>query len=530
MFTSPSLVRIFNGPQRLIREDLDAAVGGHEFDRSGASIDGDVSSRRVHRHAIEHRDLHEHMAPHGVEFIPVGDDLDHHDRSTLVAIDLGGPCDVFDRLCGVIDTIDGVQSFTIDLHEGLRSGSARGGSDFDVAGECLDTHGDGTFEFQRLLLHPAGRGASECGQEDQKGCGEQDEVSGDQHRLGFVGSSGVHCGSIRGVHWAIKNTSREGAAGHDSTTRPQHVGCCRYRFRSCRGGCVSRRAPDAWCHGSGLQQAGTTPGSFLPSLRTSAVLGCSPAPILPACRLLRHDGRDFLPEGWAVEFHPDGCLATDEVPNGCGAFLRGVRARDPAGARPTRNDHAEMRRVAEREPYLTPEQIRDEIAAGRLIIPANVHHLEHNLDPMCIGRASRTKVNANMGASPVSSGTDEEVEKLAWAERWGGDTVMDLSTGGDLDACREAIIEHSNVPIGTVPIYSMIIGRSLDELDAEAHLSTVEHQAKQGVDYFTIHAGLLRSHIPFVKDRLIGIVSRGGSLGQVDAHEESGKSHVRAVG
>jgi phosphomethylpyrimidine synthase len=131
---------------------------------------------------------------------------------------------------------------------------------------------------------------------------------------------------------------------------------------------------------------------------------------------------------------------------------------------------------------------------------------------MCIGRASLTKVNANMGASPVSSGTDEEVEKLRWAQRWQADTVMDLSTGGDLDATRSAIIGNSSVPIGTVPIYSMIIGRRIENLDADAVLETLEHQAQQGVDYFTIHAGVLRAHLPLVRDRVIGIVSRGGSL------------------
>jgi phosphomethylpyrimidine synthase len=131
---------------------------------------------------------------------------------------------------------------------------------------------------------------------------------------------------------------------------------------------------------------------------------------------------------------------------------------------------------------------------------------------MAIGRASLTKVNANMGASPVSSGTAEEVEKLQWAERWGADTVMDLSTGGDLDACRDAILRASTVPIGTVPIYSMIIGRSIEDLTYQAILDQLEHQAKQGVDYFTIHAGVLREHLPLVKRRLIGIVSRGGSL------------------
>ena len=172
----------------------------------------------------------------------------------------------------------------------------------------------------------------------------------------------------------------------------------------------------------------------------------------------------------------------------------------------------EMERVSEREEHLTAEQVRDEVAAGRMVIPANKVHLAHQLDPMCIGRASKTKINANMGASPVSSGTAEEVEKLHWAERWGADTVMDLSTGGDLDRCREAILRESKVPIGTVPIYSMIIGRRIEDLDREIILAQLEHQAAQGVDYFTIHAGVLREHLPFVRDRLIGIVSRGGSL------------------
>ena len=173
---------------------------------------------------------------------------------------------------------------------------------------------------------------------------------------------------------------------------------------------------------------------------------------------------------------------------------------------------AEAKRVALREPHLSPEQIRAEVAAGRMIIPANKVHLKYKLEPMCIGRASLTKINANMGASPVSSGTEEEVEKLRWAERWGADTVMDLSTGGDLNACRQAIIENSTVPIGTVPIYSMIIGRKIEDLTYDVILKELENQAKQGVDYFTIHAGVLREHLPFVRKRLIGIVSRGGSL------------------
>ena len=172
----------------------------------------------------------------------------------------------------------------------------------------------------------------------------------------------------------------------------------------------------------------------------------------------------------------------------------------------------EMQRVAQREPHLTAQQIRDEVASGRMIIPANIKHLEKNLVPMAIGRASLTKVNANMGASPVSSGIEQELEKLEWSVKWGADTVMDLSTGGNLNACRSAILQASTVPIGTVPIYSMIIGRKIEDLTPTMIMDELVNQAEQGVDYFTIHAGVLHEHIPYIKDRLIGIVSRGGSL------------------
>jgi len=172
----------------------------------------------------------------------------------------------------------------------------------------------------------------------------------------------------------------------------------------------------------------------------------------------------------------------------------------------------QMKRVALRETHLSPEQIRDEIAAGRLIIPANRVHLSYHLEPIGIGRAATTKINANLGASPVTSDLEGEVEKLRWAVRWGADAAMDLSTGGDLDATREAIIRASTVPIGTVPIYSMIVGRRVEDLTYDDILKEIEKQAKQGVDFITIHAGLLREHLPYVRDRLIGIVSRGGSL------------------
>lgn len=230
----------------------------------------------------------------------------------------------------------------------------------------------------------------------------------------------------------------------------------------------------------------------------------------------------------------------------------------------------QMMRVAQRE-AATPEFIRQEVARGRLVIPANIRHLsgsqgnkphisatslpslEQNiaghpgargeaaglwvnqtvaqrskvisdvnyckgeraprrLDPTGIGRMVSTKINANIGASPVNSNTAEEVDKLVWAQKYGADTLMDLSTGGDLMACRQAIIDNSTIPIGTVPIYSMIIGKKIEDLTYADILGEVERQAKQGVDYFTIHAGVLKKHIPLLKNRVTGVVSRGGSL------------------
>jgi phosphomethylpyrimidine synthase len=251
----------------------------------------------------------------------------------------------------------------------------------------------------------------------------------------------------------------------------------------------------------GSSRQGTNPGSFAnaPDVGGPLTFSSPDTPGMPAPST--KTAWDFLPAGWQRDPKTGHAAA-------------------PAGFEPvTQLEHArlgnitrEMRRVAEREGHLTPEQIRDEIAAGRLVIPANTVHRAGRLDPMGIGRALHTKVNANMGASPISSATDEEVEKLRWAERWYADTVMDLSTGGDLDSTREAIIANAQVPIGTVPIYSMIIGRRIEDLDEGMILEGLEHQAKQGVDYMTVHAGVLQEHLTFVQRRLIGIVSRGGSL------------------
>lgn len=244
---------------------------------------------------------------------------------------------------------------------------------------------------------------------------------------------------------------------------------------------------------------GTTPGSFANPADIGGPRSFSSpdTPGMPAPS--PKTAWDFMPDDWrqidGVWTAPEGFEATTQLEH---ARLGVITP--------------EMQRVSEREPHLSALQIRDEVAAGRMVIPANRVHLGFQLDPMCIGRASTTKVNANMGASPLASSIDEEIEKLHWAEKWGGDTMMDLSTGGDLDATRSAIIQNSRVPVGTVPIYSMILGRTIEELDKKLILDQLEHQASQGVSYFTIHAGVLREHLPMVSDRLIGIVSRGGAL------------------
>jgi phosphomethylpyrimidine synthase len=162
--------------------------------------------------------------------------------------------------------------------------------------------------------------------------------------------------------------------------------------------------------------------------------------------------------------------------------------------------------------FVTPEFVRSEIAAGRAIIPANVNHPE--LEPMIIGRNFLVKVNANIGNSAVTSGAAEEVEKLVWAIRWGADTVMDLSTGRNIHNIRSWIIRNSPVPIGTVPIYQALekVGGDPDKLDWEVFKDTLIEQAEQGVDYFTIHAGVRLAYVPLTAKRVTGIVSRGGSI------------------
>ncbi len=170
-----------------------------------------------------------------------------------------------------------------------------------------------------------------------------------------------------------------------------------------------------------------------------------------------------------------------------------------------------MVRVAERED-LTAETVREEVAAGRLVIPANIAHLAGNLDPMAIGAVASVKINANIGNSPTTSNLEEEVDKLNLAVQWGADTVMDLSTGRLIDETRAAILAASTVPIGTVPIYQAVADREIEELNIADLLAMIEHQASQGVDYMTVHCGVLLEHLPLVQNRVTGIVSRGGGL------------------
>src|SRR6202021_2815387 len=170
----------------------------------------------------------------------------------------------------------------------------------------------------------------------------------------------------------------------------------------------------------------------------------------------------------------------------------------------------EMGYIAHKE-KISAELVRDEVARGRMIIPANINHPE--LEPMAIGVESLCKINANIGNSAVTSNVDEELKKLHTAVHYGADTVMDLSTGGDIPTIREAIIRHSPVPIGTVPIYEAISRvKRVEDLTARVMLEVIEEQAQQGVDYMTIHAGVLIQYVPMVSKRTTGIVSRGGAI------------------
>jgi phosphomethylpyrimidine synthase len=191
----------------------------------------------------------------------------------------------------------------------------------------------------------------------------------------------------------------------------------------------------------------------------------------------------------------------------------GLRASAQVGATNVLNHQHPGQSWGARIPsHITPEFVRDEIAAGRAIIPANINHPE--IEPMIIGRNFLVKINANIGNSAIASSIDEEVEKMRWATKWGADTVMDLSTGKNIHETREWIIRNSPVPIGTVPIYQALekVGGRAEELTWEIYRDTLIEQAEQGVDYFTIHAGVLLRYVPMTARRMCGIVSRGGSI------------------
>jgi phosphomethylpyrimidine synthase len=198
-----------------------------------------------------------------------------------------------------------------------------------------------------------------------------------------------------------------------------------------------------------------------------------------------------------------------------GEYLESLRASGPTGARIAEllaRQHAGQSFGASIPRELTPEFVRDEVARGRAIIPANVNHPES--EPMVIGRNFLVKINANIGNSAVTSGIAEEVDKMTWAIRWGADTVMDLSTGRHIHETREWIVRNAPVPIGTVPIYQALekVNGKAEELTWEIYRDTLIEQAEQGVDYFTIHAGVRLPFIPLTAKRMTGIVSRGGSI------------------
>jgi phosphomethylpyrimidine synthase len=251
--------------------------------------------------------------------------------------------------------------------------------------------------------------------------------------------------------------------------------------------------------------------------------GSDPTQGLPALRNDWITGRGDVEQFRARvgDLRDDGRAAVRRGATATGEPWRGP-ARTPlrakAGRRVTQLHYArrgevtpEMRFVAARED-VAPELVRDEIARGRAILPANVNHPES--EPMIIGREFLVKVNANIGNSAVSSSVAEEVEKLTWATRWGADTVMDLSTGADIHTTREWILRNSPVPIGTVPIYQALekVDGQAAELTWDIFRDTVIEQCEQGVDYMTVHAGVLLRYVPLTASRVTGIVSRGGSI------------------
>ena len=230
------------------------------------------------------------------------------------------------------------------------------------------------------------------------------------------------------------------------------------------------------------------------------------APLCPATRTLRAGGSGQLVTQY--EFARAGVITEEMIYVAHRENLAREAAVEEAGARIADGESF----GAEIPEFVTPEFVRTEVARGRAIIPANINHIE--LEPMAIGRNFLVKINANIGNSAVSSGVAEEVEKMVWAIRWGADTVMDLSTGRNIHNIRSWIVRNSPVPIGTVPIYQALekVGGDPLRLDWEVFKDTLIEQAEQGVDYFTIHAGVRLAYVPLTAKRVTGIVSRGGSI------------------
>jgi phosphomethylpyrimidine synthase len=275
-----------------------------------------------------------------------------------------------------------------------------------------------------------------------------------------------------------------------------------------------------YVNGAPFQEISLSNGESVRLYDTSGP-GSDPSTGLPPLRAAWVEGRGDVTtyEGRPVDLRDDGRAAVrrqeraEQFAGERRAPLRAVEGRCVTQLHYARKGEIteEMQFVAARE-GCTPEHVRDEIASGRAILPSNVNHPES--EPMAIGRNFLVKVNANIGNSAVTSSIGEEVEKLRWATQWGADTVMDLSTGPDIHTTREWIVRNSPVPIGTVPIYQALekVDGVATDLTWEVFRDTVIEQAEQGVDYMTIHAGVLLRYVPMTAERVTGIVSRGGSI------------------
>ena len=271
--------------------------------------------------------------------------------------------------------------------------------------------------------------------------------------------------------------------------------------------------PGDGTHGVQVPMREITLSGGEPPLRvydTSGPQGCDVRHGLPALR------RDWILARGGVEeggrSYRSGSSSTGKIPSSLWRpVLRGTGAVTQLHYARRGVVTPEMEFIATREGF-DPEFVRSEVARGRAIIPANINHPE--LEPVAIGRHFLVKINANIGNSAVTSSIEEEVEKLRWATLWGADTVMDLSTGQDIHETREWIVRNAAVPIGTVPIYQALehVGGRPEELTWEAYRDTLIEQAEQGVDYFTVHAGVLLRYVPLTAKRVTGIVSRGGSI------------------